>query len=121
MPKTVKIKKDYPELEGKNVIVVRTNDTTKKGIVAGVNYDIGISIDFADNSGRHFLCLHGPSFDKSRSNYTPASYKTEFYTCVAMIKKGIVDINILKKVELAKAGKSHDTCFGIVGTCAYTG
>lgn len=113
------MKTDYPELEGKEIVYIYKH-INNRGIVAGVNFDVGISIDSLDSPGEHLVCLHGPSF-KGHTNYVSKSYKTEFFSTVAMIKKGHIDGAKIAKFELLKSGTNHDNPLGSVGVCSYIG
>lgn len=113
--------KDYPELEGKEILFKSNVDI--EAVVAGVNFDIGITIEQKDTSNsERCVCLHGPAYKPGSvdSNYVSKSYKTEFYTAVAMIKKGVFKASMLKSVERLKAGENYDHPFGTVETCSFT-
>jgi len=90
-------KKDYPELEGTKITWINnpregeSQGIPEIGIVAGCNFDIGISIQTGDK--KHYLmCLNGPSSPIGKKCEAEMCYwPAKFYSAVRMIKSGIID------------------------------
>jgi hypothetical protein len=93
------MKKDYPELEGKeiNVIIGWVDGTIEniKGIVVGCNYDIGMTIKNADpkSSYKYLLCGTGPSSPLWKPQFDLQLYKKSFNNFVRQVQKGEIDIS----------------------------
>lgn len=93
-------KKDYPELEGKEVLV-DTGEGIKTGIVVGCNYDIGISIINKEDKQDYLLCGSGPGAPNYISDLTDKEIKAEkaiFYSHVRLIKKGFIPANSIDRI-----------------------
>ncbi len=109
--------KDYPELEGKEIIV-KGFEANHPGIVTGCNYDIGITIEHRDQKGFYLSCLNGPSSrqwkEASNNDKTKSIYPALFYNRVVAIKKGIYNFaktDLLHKLVNIQAGvTSADSC-----------
>ena len=81
-------KKTYPELVGKEVVMVDPFNM-KKGIVVYCHYDYGITI--VDKNGDEISCLNKKYIENCKSRYKVRyRYKKTFYNTIRQIKKGIV-------------------------------
>lgn len=107
---------DYPELEKQKVKVNWGNGKIKTGIVAGCNYDIGITIVNKYDSNDFLLCLNGIC---RKGQTRTLHYKPVFYALISQIKKGQVKIDMVYKiigilepslVALAKQKPTQDHC-----------
>ena len=95
--------KDYPELEGKKVIVKQGN-TIAKAVVAGCNYDIGLTVTLTEdvnhlNEGDDVICLNGPSSPHWGNSPSQNIYPADFYSTVRGIKKGTVSLDMLMLID----------------------
>ena len=103
---------NYEELEGKEInFLIPENDHytefDEKGIVAGCEYDIGITIVSKTNKTNKLLCLN-------KINYTSKEEKYEqvFQETVKMIQDGTVNGLILCDIDTPRK-------FGRQATCAF--
>lgn len=89
------MQKDYPELEGEPVKFTNT-EMKYDGKVVGCSYDIGITIVNAKDSKDYLVCINGPS--SPNEGYEKEPYDKVFYTTIDMIKKGLVEAQILELI-----------------------
>jgi len=86
---------DYAKLEGKSVRCFRSETGSYEGesydgVVAGVDYDLGITIVGTENKEMMLMCIPGgssPVKDRFRPT-TDEEYKTLFNMIVESIEKG---------------------------------
>lgn len=83
------MKTDYPELEGKEVEFVFSDGERVAGIVAGVNYHVGISIVCKDDKEKSLVCINYKLQRKTPFS-GPKDYLQAFLGTVRMIKEGTV-------------------------------
>ncbi|MCP4341287.1 MAG: hypothetical protein GY799_20980 [Desulfobulbaceae bacterium] len=107
------MKKDYPELSKKPVKYSTSGGEQYNGIVAEVNYDIGITIQEKGTNDK-LCCLAGPSSPEFDFSYPEAvtDYTAEFYLVTGMIIAGTY-----------RAGNLNEKCHGgaVNVACPYTG
>ena len=115
--------KDYSELEGKLIdVTLEVMDGSgtvclgykkEKAYVAGVDYDIGITLVFPDDHDQPIMCLNGPASPQyRRSALSPRMaryYKTMFLSLVAGIRKGFVDVKKNDRLFWSLYGKKVPT------------
>ena len=93
--------KDYPELEGKEVVVYGRREGEKvTGVISGCSYDIGLTVQ-SKNGDRYYLCFNGPMSPVEVDEKTPEHiYRMLFYSTVARIKsKKRVDCLMIDRVH----------------------
>ena len=87
-------KTKYEKLEGKVIDFVYSDNEVVKGLVVGVDPDIGITIVQNDNHKYNLLCLIGPSSPRWEEHWDPGPERFEFIC--DQIKKGFIDSNDLR-------------------------
>ena len=115
--------KDYSHLEGKEIQWIN-NGYEYTGIVVNVDYDIGVTIVNKDDKTDKLTCLNGPmSPNKEHYEYFKKTYKTDFYSTVRQIKKGLYNGKIMDAIESKVYGerKVHPLIFPSMASCAYGG
>lgn len=95
---------DYEALEGKEVLVIedREGDYIEfRGVVAGCDPDIGITIDPLNeeekekikrvygHDAEHFYCLNGPSSPHYSKKYGDDTFQKNFDFAIKRIQKGV--------------------------------
>ena len=110
------MQKDYPELEGKEIIY-----NGEKAVVIGCNYDIGIAIVAKDDPDNYCSCYIGPMAPnrKRKDEKGLATWKTMFYSRVHEIKKGVVDTKLAIKVMGACEPGKHVGDFPAAENCPF--
>lgn len=98
--------KDFPELEGKEIKLIGSNREPLTGIVAGCNWDIGITIVDKDNPTEEIFCLNGP-MSPNKQYYWEDVYNRDFYSNVRQINKGklngVISFAIINNYTYPKA------------------
>lgn len=88
------MKKDYPELEGK-VVRYLSDEYDLTGVVAGCNYDIGISLKNVEDGEDYLMCVLGPSSPQVKDwgdvEFPEEDYAVSFISIIKMLEKGTVD------------------------------
>ena len=83
-------KRDYPELEGKEVQWIYTDGKTDSGIVAGCNFFLGITIQDKNDKTNKLCCYNGPNSPQPYSGFGCAeNYEKMFQYKIKQIKDGI--------------------------------
>jgi hypothetical protein len=105
--------KDFPELEGKEITYILSNDEKIKGIVDGCNYDIGIAIRNLDRSSEYdteyLLCMKGPMAPNRPPLFPEKNiYAALFYSVVESIKTGVLYAN-LRYLEKKFTDEEYET------------
>ena len=90
--------RDYSHLKGTEVLLIKRSGTYN-AIVAGCDYDIGITIESIDDDGQHKLCLNAAMHKARYDNYNGV-----FAHMVAKIKCGEIDADMPDKVMRRNAG-----------------
>jgi len=109
--------RDYSDLEGKVVKFICSHGTFQ-ALVAGCDFDLGITLVNAENHDHYFWCLLGdsaPVWRKGRTKPKPEDdhYLALFYSGVHMIKKGKVEANRIQKIQPSfwySTGPSAEIC-----------
>lgn len=111
---------DYEKLEGKIVKYRWGYLPQVKGLVVGVDRDIGITIVNAEDHEHYFLCLKGPSSPqwekfRKRSRKSEEDYISEYYKwfdiLVEQIKNGRCEPKILRTISAIRPGyPSAESC-----------
>lgn len=86
--------RDYSELEGRKVKFELREGRIFQALVAGCDYDLGITLVSAENKHHYLYCLLGPlAPHRKKYNIKPSEqYPAKFYSMIRMIKKGKVKI-----------------------------
>lgn len=91
------MKTDYPELEGKEIKIRRSESYEYPALIGGVSYHIGITL--VDPEIRESIfCLRSPDSilratdGRTIGTYTRYQYRKQFHHIVAQLKTGIFDI-----------------------------
>ena len=93
-------KKDYPELEGKEITYM-ADDKPTQAIVVGCNYDIGITIVSKEDKDCYLSCYIGrsaPNWVKDEEETYKQTWKPMFYSRVRQIKNGLVDPELANRI-----------------------
>lgn len=93
------MKTDYPELEGRRVWIPAIK---KYGVVAGCNYNIGITIQ-VEGDNKQKACLIGqsaPVFKQGKIEpfKSQMTYRVLFHEWVRQIKNGVFGVKKIKKM-----------------------
>ena len=91
--------RDYSHLKGTEVLLIKRSGTYN-AIVAGCDYDIGITIESTCDD-KNKICLNA-AIHKARYD----NYNGVFAHIVAKIKRGVIDSDMPDKVMRRNAG--HD-------------
>ena len=85
---------DFPELEK---LVVRVKGSDGAGtpflIVAGANFDIGLTLVNAADPEHEVVCLSHKEHCKDTLSWSPRKYTDLFYAVIAQLQKGYIDID----------------------------
>lgn len=109
--------KDYSELENKEVEWVSLY-ADEIGVVAFIDYDIGITVVDKENKFIELCCLNG-KLSPNKEDYNEKAYKSFFNAAVGMIRKGRCNSNTLSDVWELKA-LGHRYCGGgKMARCAF--
>lgn len=115
------MKKDYPELEGKEIRFI-TKHKEEIGVITGCNYYIRLTIQ-AKKDNRYLACYMGPfapNFKKERENFNSEKiYNTIFFLTIHDIEEhGIFDDEkLFKIIEMAGINPSESPS---VETCPFS-
>jgi hypothetical protein len=107
---------DYSYLEGKIIKVTAGDRFQYKGIVSGCDYDIGITIQNADDHDNYLVCLHGTcspyKIAAAAANNDLQLYKKVFNKIIKDIQTGHLDQFELEDLVGRASDKqpSADTC-----------
>ena len=84
-------KRDYPELEGKEVQWFYTDDPTPIiGIVIGCNFFVGLTITDKDDKTHKLCCYNGPNSPQPYEGFGNAEkYEKMFQFKIKQIKDGV--------------------------------
>lgn len=94
------MKTDYPELEGKKIEFIKSDDSILVGIIRGVSYHVGITVETGDGSFK-MVCLNrkihtiGPQWSKEL-------YRGQFYWIVGQLQRGTFDY-VESRVRLGRS------------------
>ena len=90
--------RDYSHLKGTEVLLIKRSGTYN-AIVAGCDYNIGITIESIDDDGQHKLCLNAATHKVKCFNYNGV-----FAHMVAKVKSGEIDAAMPDKVLRCDTG-----------------
>ena len=79
---------NYEELEGK-IIDCWDGDIYRKGLIAGCDPDIGITIVNAEDHNNYLACLKGPGSKLWERTFNKEAYEVTFKMMVGQFKTGI--------------------------------
>lgn len=113
------MKKDYVELEGKEVIV-QVGIYKIVGLVAGCHYDIGITVVRKANKEREITCLNRKEMLTTENTmWDRKAYRQCFHAFIKQIKDGVVNPEYLM-YEAFRGNKYNYTGAGSHGaSCAW--
>lgn len=85
---------DFPELE-KCVVEIRGSGCgdTPKAVVAGVNFDIGLTLVNAADPEHEIVCLNHKEHCRDTLSWSPKKYTDLFYAVIAQLQQGYIDID----------------------------
>ena len=110
------MKRDYPELEGKELIFITYYGEEIPAIVIGCNYDIGVTIVRKNNPKEYLSCLIGDSAPNNPGGWTEEQYKRVFNYYVKSIEEGYYDVKEASEMKKdiiglsSLRGPSADDC-----------
>lgn len=102
--------RDYSHLKGTEVLLIKRSGTYN-AIVAGCDYDIGITIESIDDDDQLKLCLNAAMHKARYDNYNGV-----FAHIVAKIKRGVIDSDMPDKVMRRNARFDGR---GVCASCAF--
>jgi len=92
---------DYSVLEGKEIKHNSRKGIVYPGVVAGCDFDIGITIADKDNNNQPLLCMSGPSIGNM---YSDTDYTKLFDFVVTQIRDGVTDSETLDEFHIKITG-----------------
>lgn len=114
-------KRSYPELEGKIIFWKNKNYDNRhhRVKVAGIDYDIGISLVNPSDPTDHYSCYHGPESPVRKNGHDAMSleqYDKAFQYIIGVIQRGE-----LYDVQKVRQSFNYTGTFGGSGlVCAFT-
>ena len=119
------MKRDYPELEGKYIILF-LEDSKKIGKVVGCNFDVGLTIVDANDKDNYLACFNGPlspQVTKRGANgirHMTESYQVAFDAAVEMIEAGEMYVQeLVRKVQKVKPNYRPKSCGPVRSDCGF--
>lgn len=89
-------KRDYPELEGKEIVFAERLGRRWAGCVVAISYHIGITIVDKENKNTFLICARGPMAPNRGHNYDKGQADIDewdqiFGVVLAGVLRGVVD------------------------------
>lgn len=108
------------DLEGKEIRVQSESGAVAIGIVTGIDYDLGITLQAKDDK-RYFLCHNGPSspIAKEIPKYNPNYHNKIYSAIVAMIREGEVRLDELWR-QVTAIKKSTPGIYPSAANCPFS-